>query len=191
MDGHDYLVDDFTSAEGGGIRLGRWPDGQALWIPAVRPKTEQGQTITVMKKDYQKGFSLVEMLIVTLVIGVITAIVVPSLLQSKILANETSAISSMRSLATAEYTYEGTLGFGNFAADLTSLEGALLIDSVLASGTKDGYNFSLSGSAEAFEVEARPIGYRVSGTRSFFGDESGVIRFTTADAPATSSSPPL
>jgi len=108
----------------------------------------------------------------------------------KIGANEASAISSVRNIVISHITFSTTSGRGNYAIDLEALEDASLIDSVLGSGTKDGYSFSTSGDANTFTVSARPLTFGSTGTRSFFVDESGVIRYNTGGA-ATSASSPL
>ncbi len=137
------------------------------------------------------GFSLIELLIVVAVIGVIAAIAVPNLVQSKVVANEGKAITSVRSLGTAQVTYATKNGAGTFANDLNTLETAGLIDSVLGSGTTDTYMFSVSASGVTFQINARPMVYQTTGIRSFFADESGVIRYNTANARANASSPGL
>jgi len=138
-----------------------------------------------------KGFSLIELMIVVLVIGIIAALSMPNLAKSKMAAHESSAISGMRTLVTAQITFATRSGSGNFAADLTELEAANLIDSVMGSGTAEAYSFAVSGSGVQYTIDARPLAYGSSGIRSFFTDESGAIRYTTADAAATVSDPGL
>ncbi len=137
-----------------------------------------------------KGFSLIELLIVVAIIGIIAAIAVPNLLQSKAAANEASSISAIRNVVTSQITYSATVGSGSYAADLSTLEANSLIDSVLGSGTKDGYSYASSGSANNFTITGSPVTPGSTGTRYFFSDESGVIRNTPGGA-ATSASSPL
>ncbi len=138
-----------------------------------------------------KGFSLIELMIVVLVVGIIASIAVPNLVQSEMAARESTAISAVRSLVTAQVAFAAMAGSGNFAVDLTELQTANLIDSVLGSGTGEAYSFSVSGSGVQYTIDARPLVYGSSGIRSFFTDESGAIRYTTADAAATASDPGL
>ena len=136
-----------------------------------------------------KGFSLIELLIVVAIIGIIAAIAVPNLLQSKAAANEASAISAIRNIVTSHITYSATVGSGKYAADLGTLQSSSLIDSVLGSGTKDGYAFASTGGANNFTVTAAPITAGSTGTRYFFSDESGVIRYNTGGTAGTGNSP--
>ncbi len=98
----------------------------------------------------QKGFSLIELLIVVAIILIIAAIAIPNLLQSRIAANQASAVGSIRTINTAAITYASTynIGYSSTLANLgpsastpTSAT-ASLIDSVLSAGSKSGYNFT-------------------------------------------------
>jgi prepilin-type N-terminal cleavage/methylation domain-containing protein len=144
------------------------------------------------KRFSDKGFSLVELLIVVLILGIIAQMAIPHLMQSKLAANEASAITTVRSVLNAETLYVTTAGAGRYG-DMTALVSGMLVDTVVGSSTKDGYVFSISLGAGniSFGLSARPTGYNTSGIRSFFADETAVIRYTTANSPATASSTPL
>ena len=158
-------------------------------------------------RNKQKGFSLIELLIVVAIILIIAAIAIPNLLRSKMAANESSAVGSMRTINTAEVSYVTAYPNQGFSVDIASLGGvspctvattaaACLIDNTLAlangaATAKSGYYFGyVAGAAPATTYTMTGLPASTStGQRGFFTDQTGVIRYAITGAATVASSP--
>lgn len=141
--------------------------------------------------DGAAGFSLIELMIVVAVIGIISILAVPNFMRSRLFANETSAIASLRVIVTSEITYASTAGNGSFGST-DELVAQGLIDSALGSGTKDGYNLTLTpDGSSGFTIIAVPITVGTTGQRGFYSDQTGVIRYSDDGSAPTAASPAL
>ena len=143
----------------------------------------------------QKGFSLIELLIVVAIILIIAAIAIPNLIRSKIAANQASAVASLRTLNTSAVLFNTNYGLYPTALSSMATSGAAsstaadLIDNVLSTGTKSGYSFSWSGGGTtgSYAIFASPVTLNSTGTVYYYTDQSLVIRSNPAGA-ATSGS---
>ena len=122
-----------------------------------------------------------------------SAVVIPMLFGTVGAANEAAAIASIRNIVTSQTTYASGEGDGSYAPDLTVLHEAGWIDEMQGSDRSNGYLFATSHSSDgtSFTVSGRPVRYGSTGTRSFYADETGVIRYSTGERPATADDEPL
>jgi type IV pilus assembly protein PilA len=144
----------------------------------------------------QKGFSLIELLIVVAIVLIIAAIAIPNLLRAKMSANESAAAASIRHISTAQIAYATSYPLVGFAASLGTLgpadfscsagptsTNACILDNVLSSGDKQGYTFLSVGSGggggspnSEFFTASAPDNYNVTGVRNFCMVTDGVLR---------------
>ena len=144
----------------------------------------------------QKGFSLIELLIVVAIILIIAAIAIPNLLRARISANESAAAGAVRTITTAEIQYQSAYPTTGYAAALSNLgppaagcvtpssTTGCLIDSSLAGGTKGGYAFTAAAAGGpptvTFQEGGKPLSPS-TGNRSFCAVEDAVVRVSSTD----------
>lgn len=152
----------------------------------------------------QKGFSLIELLIVVAIILIIAAIAIPNLLSSRMAANEASAVGSIQAIKSAEYAYFSTYPSVGYSSSIAALGGtsypcaatssaaclldASLVNATPGTGAKSGYVFLATGINgggsinSAFVAAASPVVARQTGNRDFCSTDDGVLRSNMAAA---------
>lgn len=129
------------------------------------------------------------------------AVLIPHMMRSTLAANEASSVYTVRAINSAQLSYAEKYSQKGFASALSELglsPGDSLIDQQVASGTKNGYRFTLTAAPPDttnriahYAVVARPLTYGKTGVRGFFSDDSGTIRATAADRDPTAQDPPI
>ncbi|MBI1896981.1 MAG: prepilin-type N-terminal cleavage/methylation domain-containing protein [Acidobacteria bacterium] len=152
-----------------------------------------------LRTSRQRGFSLIELLIVVAIILILAAIAVPKLNQNRMLSQETAAIRQIGTIHTAETQYYSQ--FGRYATSLAELgppaggnagpNAADLIPGDMAAGKKTGFVFQLQGTPIGYVINANPEAFGSSGRRTFYSDQTLVIRQNWGPEPATATSPEI
>jgi type IV pilus assembly protein PilA len=144
----------------------------------------------------RRGFSLIELLIVIAIILIIITIAMPKLTNAKKFAQETAALKAIQTIHAAEVQYNSQ--YSRYAVSLTELgppqsgasspAAADLIGNDLANGTKQGYKFTVAGNQGGYVVNAVPVNFGTDGNKTFYSDQSMVIRSNDGPEPATATS---
>ncbi len=147
----------------------------------------------------RRGFSLIELLIVIAIILIIVTVALPKLNNATRYAHETAAVKAIQTIHTVQVQYNSQ--YGRYATSLTELgppatgsptaAAADLIGNDLAQGEKSGYKFTLTGSPGGYVINATPVTFGSSGSRTFYSDQSMVIRENYGPEPATGTSKEL
>jgi len=147
----------------------------------------------------RRGFSLIELLIVIAIILIIITIALPRLSRARMYSQETAAIAAIRAIHTAQVQYYSQ--YGRYATSLNELgpptsgaaspAAAELIGNDLSNGEKQGYKFVLTGNAGGYAINANPLTFGNSGSRTFYSDQSMVVRQNYGPENATANSPEM
>ncbi len=150
-----------------------------------------------LKRQHRGGFTLMELLIVIAIIVVLISAAAPKFSQYLMNARETAAMGAIRTIHTAQTQYNSQ--FGRFAANLVELgppasgqegpAGANLIPSDLAAGIKGGFSFVMEATPTGYRLVVTPVAFNRDGRRSFYSDQTMVLRQNWGADPASASSP--
>jgi type IV pilus assembly protein PilA len=162
---------------------------RAMWLSARKGR-----------QSSEEGFSLIELLIVIAIILIILGIALPQMSKTQMQSREMAAIATLRTINTEEVQYQSQ--FGQYATSLTQLgppsagaaegpQAAGLIDGDLASGTKGGYKYAIAQTPQGYSVTAVPVTFNTTGRRTFYTDQTGVIRENWGQEPPTATSPEI
>ncbi|MDX2267455.1 MAG: prepilin-type N-terminal cleavage/methylation domain-containing protein [Bryobacter sp.] len=151
------------------------------------------------RKMLARGFSLTELLVVIAIILIIVAAALPRLTRARMFAEETAAIRAVSVIHTAQTQYYSQ--FNRYATSLAELgppssgsagaAGADLIDGELAQGARGGYSFQVAATQTGYTISAVPKQFGTSGSRTFFSDQTQIIRHRFTQEPATATDPEI
>ncbi len=152
-----------------------------------------------IRQRSRRGFSLIELLIVIAIILIIVTVAVPKLNNARKFAQETAAIKAIQTIHSGEAQYFSQ--YGKYAGSLAELgpptsgqagpQAADIIHEDLATGLKQGYKFTLTATAQGYTVNAVPVAFGSTGSRTFYSDQSMSIRQNAGQEPAGPASPEL
>ena len=147
----------------------------------------------------RRGFSLIELLIVIAIILIIITIAVPKYNRTQMYVRETAAINAIKTIHSMEVQYQSQ--YGRYATSLAELgppasgapgpTSADLIGRDLSEGEKQGYKFTLTGTNGGYVINANPVTYGTSGSRTFYSDQTMVVRENYGPEPASANSKEL
>lgn len=153
----------------------------------------------MFNRKRRRGFSLIELLIVVAIILIIVTMAVPRFVRFRMYTQETAAIKAISTIHTAQTMYHSQ--FNRYASSLAELgppasgtpnqSAAELINNDLAGGSKQGYTFTVTGSAGGYVVIAMPVTYNGTGSRSFYSDQSMVVHEHSGPEQATAQDPEM
>lgn len=153
------------------------------------------------RRGRERGFSLIELLIVIAIILIILSIALPQMSKSRMNAQEMAAVAEISTINKAEVQYYSQ--FGQYATSLSQLgpppasggaegpQAAGLIPANLASGSSGGYTFAVTQSAQGYAATAVPRVFNSTGRRTFYSDQSGITRQNWSQDPANPNSPEI
>lgn len=153
------------------------------------------------RRASQRGFSLIELLIVIAIILIILSIALPQMSKSRMHAQEMAAIAEVGTIQKAQVQYYSQ--FGQYATTLSQLgppassgaaegpQAAGLIPASLAGGSGSGFVFTLTATPTGYALTAVPKAFGSTGRRTFYSDQTGIIRENWGQDPATQQSAEL